>query len=98
MVAETFRKGVKPYRCLPECDIRVARDVSAAETVDRCRDAARRLVDHRPFCHPVQNTAAAAPAKDHGVRPFVHLNPVDVVKAAIILNVVAQPVDKEVGS
>src|SRR5206468_2235359 len=51
----------------------------------------------RPLGHPVDHAAAAAAAEDHRIRTLQHLDPLEIVEAAIILDVVAKPVDEEVG-
>ena len=50
----------------------------------------------RALEHAVDDPAAAAAAEDHCVRPLQHLDAVDVVEVAEILDVVAHPVDEEV--
>ncbi len=50
----------------------------------------------RAFEHAIDDAAAAAAAEDHRVRALEHLDPIDVVEVAEILNVVAQSVDEEV--
>ena len=45
----------------------------------------------------VDDPAAAAAAEDHRVGALEHLDPVDIVEVAEILNVVAHAVDEEVG-
>ena len=51
----------------------------------------------RPLEDPVDDSAAAAAAEDHRVGPLQNLDPVDIVEVAEILDVVADPVDEEIG-
>ena len=57
----------------------------------------RGAAEARPLGHPVDDPAAAAAAEDHRVGAAQHLDPVDIVEVAEILDVVADAVDEEVG-
>src|SRR4029078_12694590 len=47
--------------------------------------------------HAIDHAAATAAAEDHRIRTFQNFDTVDVVEIAIILNVVANAVDEEIG-
>src|SRR6185369_8005217 len=47
--------------------------------------------------HAVDDSAAAAAAENHRVGALQDLDPVDIIEIAEILDVVAHPVDEEVG-
>src|SRR6185369_6358171 len=53
--------------------------------------------EHRFLGNSVYNAAAAATSKDHRVRPPEDLYPLEVVQVAIILHIVANPIQEEVG-
>src|SRR3546814_14109249 len=47
--------------------------------------------------HAINHAADSATAKDHRVRTFEHLHPLDIVEIAELLGVVADAVDEEIG-
>ena len=61
----------------------------------RCRS--RDVLKRRLLEHAVDDSAAAAAAEDHRVGSFQHLDAVDIVEIAEILDVVAHAIDEEVG-
>ena len=44
----------------------------------------------------IDDPAAATASEDHRVGALVRLNPIDVVETAVILGIVAQPVDEKI--
>ena len=50
------------------------------------------------FRHAIDNAAAAATTKHHRVWPFQGFDALDVVEIAIVLNVVAHTIEKEIGA
>ena len=68
-------------------------------TPPHCPPSGQRAVGvrRRPLQHPVDDPAAAAAPEDHRVGAFQHLDPVDIVEIAEILDVVANAIDEEVG-
>ncbi len=61
-------------------------------------DDLAKAVEARGFCHTIYNSAASAATKDHCVRPAQHFEPLQIVKVAIILNIISNAVDIEIGA
>src|SRR5262245_63186619 len=84
--ADTFGQGL----------VDISGEAKAAVAV-ACPNDFAVLVQARLLGDPVDDAAAAATAEDHGVRALQHLDPLNIVEVAEILDVIAQSVDEEIG-
>ena len=71
--------------------------IPAAKTIRRRQGGAAAFPGNSALGDAINDPAPAAAAEDHGIGALMHFDPFDVVKAAIILSIVPQAIDKEVG-
>ena len=76
--------------------LEIDRAAPRAMAVER-EDAARRAAAVGLLGDAIDHPAAAAAAEDHRIGALEHFDPVEIVEPAIILDVVADAVDEEIG-
>ncbi len=75
----------------------IAGQGEGAEAVERCGGTAEGHHRVGSLGHAVDRPAACAASEDQRIGALQHLDPLDIVERAIILGIVAQPVEIEIG-
>ena len=78
--------------------IEVAAEEIGTEAVDACGRFPKLAIRDRRFGYPIDDAAAAATTEDHGIGTFVDLDSLDIIERPKILDVIADTIDKEIGS
>ncbi len=77
--------------------IGIARHVPGPEAVDAARQHAKRCFGAGRLLHAVDDPAPAAAPEDQRIGALEDLHPLDVVEVAVVLHIVAHPIEEEVG-
>ena len=98
VVVELLVSRVQPQRgAFAHRTVHIRQQGEGREGVDRPFDGGEGAARVGRLADAVDDAAAAAPAEDQRVGALQHLDPLDVVEGAVILRVVAQAVEVEVG-
>ena len=99
IVVEFLVRRVEAQRdIVAERLVRVTQNGEGAEIVDRGLATDARTAEHRGLGHAIDRAAARATPEDQGIGALQHFDSLDIVERAVILRVVAQAVDVEIGS
>ena len=96
---ELFINRIQPH-CgnIAQRRVEVGGKIISTKAVDARLARVKNFICNRRFLHTVDDAATTAATEDQGIRAFEYLDTVDVVKSTIILDVVADTIDEEVGS
>ena len=97
MAVEVFVNRIDAHGgCIAQGRVDIRRYIISAKAVNAGLTCINKIIAQRRFLHAVDNAATAAATEDQGIRPFQYFDPFDVIKPAIILDIIAHAIQKEV--
>ena len=102
MVAKAVQRlifGVDAKRgCAADRQVQIARNIPTAKAGDTGGRAGNNIACRRRLLHAVDDPATAAAAENQRVGALEDFHPFDVVEPAVVLDVIANAIEEEVGS
>ena len=98
VIVQIFISGIDPDACrIAHLEIEIALHAECAESVNRQLSAAKCLANDRLLGDPVDDPARAAASEQERIGPAQDFDLLQIVKRAVILDIIAHPVDEEIG-